>query len=763
MFTDENIELTQQIGSVSDITKNLGDLTRTFSVPASENNNTLFKHYYNANINNTFDARTKVAGDIKLNGLPFSYGKYRLEKVIVKQGKPSSYSLQYWGNFINIKDKIKNDELSSLPLTAYNHSYNSATVKQGLTSSLFNGNIVYVPLVKRQYFYNDNNIDNTDNDKLVNIAHANGGNGGMLWSDFKPSIKIIKIIEAIETKYGFTFSRDFFGRDEFKNIHMWLNNTGNAAVNKLLRIDFTNTGNILDISGTQMSLADDFYVVGNSPSYVNIDITPSAGYESVPYKVIRYLDGQLWTESIKLTGTSSTRFRTDVDQKKHTFFVEAALSLKFTAKMTVVVPLGGIVKSATFLEQTINLDFQTANNIPKAKVIDFLSGLFKMFKLVVIAQDDGTIYVNTLKDYYADGKVWDLTKHIDTSIHDVERGKLLNPINFSFEEPQTLLNVQFDKNTGQYYGDEELILQDDEGEQLDGESYEIKLPFEQIVYERLVNLNTGGISTFMYGGVFNDSIEPVNPKMHLHYVQNVLLNGTGLAYVNDAGVKELIIQKINIATHTSSFESSAFSLIWGNEVNEWNGQVIENTLYSNYYSSFIESVFNIKKRNFKFKAKDIPLRIRLSLQLNDVIKIKEDYYRIDNFITNLKNGEISFNLINSFDNNIAGFSADRTELNADYKVQSKSIFVTNGGNFSFSKTDTGDGVGWVTVTSVASNVFFTFTENTGVFSRSMQVVITNTLTFQTITILVNQGASENFTADTTLLTADNTIVTADNF
>jgi hypothetical protein len=389
-----------------------------------------------------------------------------------------------------------------------------------------------------------------------------------------------------------------------------------------------------------------------------------------------------------------------------------------------------------------------------------------MFKLVVIAQDDGTIYVNTLKDYYAQGRVWNLTKYIDYSNYEVERGKLLNPINFNFEEPQTLLNIQFDKNTSQYYGDEELILTEDgtpDGEQLDGESYEVKLPFEQVVYERLVDLQGGGLVNFMYGGMFDENIEPVNPKMHLHYTQNYPLNGGSLGFVNDSGTKELINGNINTATHTSSFEDAPFSLVWGNEFNEWNGQIIENTLYKNYYSDYISSVFNIKRRTFKYKAKDIPLRIRLSLKLNDIIQIKENYYRPDNFTTNLKTGDVSFSLINSFDNTISGFSADRNIINTDYQAKIESIYVTNGGNFSFNKVDTGDGVSWVVVSSLDNNVYFSFEENTGILPRTMEVEITNTLTFQTITIVLNQGVSGSFTADTTEITADNTIITVDNF
>ena len=142
-FPNENIELTSAVSSISDITKNLTDFTRSFTVPASDNNNQLFKHYYNANIDNTFDARTKVSGRIELDGMPFRYGKYRLEKVSVKQGKPYAYTIQFWGNTINLKDDLKNDELSALDLSAYNHEYNSANVKTGLQTSLFSGDIVY--------------------------------------------------------------------------------------------------------------------------------------------------------------------------------------------------------------------------------------------------------------------------------------------------------------------------------------------------------------------------------------------------------------------------------------------------------------------------------------------------------------------------------------------------------------------------------------------------------------------------------------------
>lgn len=58
---EESVEVHSSVLDISDITKNTGDYTKTFTVPASKNNNRLFKHWYDANIDNTFDARKKVS------------------------------------------------------------------------------------------------------------------------------------------------------------------------------------------------------------------------------------------------------------------------------------------------------------------------------------------------------------------------------------------------------------------------------------------------------------------------------------------------------------------------------------------------------------------------------------------------------------------------------------------------------------------------------------------------------------------------------
>lgn len=780
MFGTENIELTSQVSSVSDITKNLTDLTKSFTVPASSKNNQIFKHYYNANINNTFDARTKVSGRIELNGMPFRYGKYRLEKVSVKQGKPYAYTLNFWGNGINLKDKLKNDELSALDLTAYDHEYNSDNVKLGLTDSLFGGEIVYSMFAKKQYYYNSDGSDDTLTPTLANIAYNNGGNAGIVWSDLKPSIGLLPIIEAIETKYNLTFSRDFFGREEFTKLYMWLNNSAKSGISGGAKIVEFETG-----SSEYMDLTTN---IGYYPAYRNpsnifnsisfqniIKIIPSVGFENVEYKLKTYLKTQITNEfglryEDTFTGTK-TRSVTISSIPAYVYWeIEVQEAFVYSVELvqikTVSTDFGfentTITSYLTEGNDIISGNVVITSNLPKIKIIDFLTGLFKMFKLVIVADDDGLLYVNTINDYYAEGRIHNLTKYINTEEVDIERGKLLNPINFGFQEPTTLLNTQFEANTGQAYGDEELILEDEEGEQLDGESYEVTLPFEQIVYERLIDLVDRENTNIMYGGVFNDTIEGVSPKPHLYYNQNTSLGLKTVSYINDSGVKELISTNLNIPSHTLGFASPQFSTVFGKEVNEWSGEVIQNTLYSNYYSDYITSVFNIKKRVFKYSAENIPLRIRLSLRLNDVIQIQEDFYRIDKFTTNLLTGKTSFELINSFDNTLAGFNADRTIVITDYVAKSESIYVTNGGNFSFNKVDVGYGVSWVTVSNIGSNVYFAFEQNLTGAQRIMEVEITNTLTLQTIIITLIQTDGAGITFDNNVITFDNTNITFDN-
>ena len=397
--------------------------------------------------------------------------------------------------------------------------------------------------------------------------------------------------------------------------------------------------------------------------------------------------------------------------------------------------------------------------MPKIKIIDFMRALFQMFKLLVIQKNSTNIYVNTLVDYYSQGRLIDITSFVDFESYDVNRGDILNEINFNFEPPTTLLNMQFKLNTGIAYGDEVTKLADENGKLLDGQKFEVKLPFEQIVYERLTDSNDGILTNIMYGLSTDRELKPVNPKPHVFYNNVVtMLGGKNLKIINTLGSIQTLSGNVNTASHTLNFFQPQFSTTFSEEFNEWDGSLISNNLYTNYYKDYIESLFNIKRRNFKFKS-FLPLNILTSLSLNDVLKIKENYYRIDNFTLNLLTTEGTLNLINSFDNTINPFSAGQTIIFSDARQTTQTAYVKGNDSFTVTINDEGFGTGWISSTINDRLITFELEINTTGFDRSVTIEIDNGIKIITLILVQNFGV---VTFDNVDITFDNILITWDN-
>ena len=137
LYDDEQITVKQVTKDLKDISKIFADFSQTFNVPASKNNNIIFSNWYNADIDNGFDARTRVEGSVTINTLDFKHGKIRLDSVDIENNKPKNYKITFFGKVINIKDLISEDELGDLEwLDNFNHAYSGSVVKDGLINGL---------------------------------------------------------------------------------------------------------------------------------------------------------------------------------------------------------------------------------------------------------------------------------------------------------------------------------------------------------------------------------------------------------------------------------------------------------------------------------------------------------------------------------------------------------------------------------------------------------------------------------------------------
>ena len=651
LFKDDNIVIKNSVSKIEDITKVFTDTSNSFSVPASDNNNRIFKHFYNASINNSFDARKLVLGAIYLDGLHYKSGNFKLNKVTLKSQKAHSYSLDFFGLLTELKELLKDDKLSSLTsLSFYNFPFNYGTVKFKLENNKTGATQGKIPVVAtilspKRYIY-DSNSSTNNTDTLKNLANNNTStNSGLDWTDLSFSIQNLTIIQYIEDKYNLTFSRDFFGTQAFTNLYLLLNG-GNPFNEFYQQITFDTTddptvvGNVILNNSALLNQRILFDLDVNNTTSPDFDIIVKSGDKIV-------------SEKTNPTRTRpGIRYRTAEFESFNnlTFFIRSRTFINYSVKIIRINSVDGASYITRTTAKDISGDFDVPSKMPDIKIIDYLKGLFQAYKLIVRPRANNNLYITTINDYYRNGTTRDITKFIDFTETPVTVGKMLNEINYKFQESQTLLAKQFKNINEVDYGNLEEKILDDNGELIDGETLDYELPFENMVYERLNDLESVVDSNVVYGFLANDSLEPTTIKSHLHYVNNVLLNAKIKVIVNDTTTETLT--NLNLPSHTLGYIAPQFSTVFDEEFNEYNGERITNTLYSNYHKDYIDLIFNKKKRDYNFKIKNAPLELVKNIDLNDAIVIKGRGYRINDFDTNIITRDINLNLINSLNQSL---------------------------------------------------------------------------------------------------------------
>lgn len=755
LFDNENVQLTSTIQDIRDISKVFTDYSQTFVVPASETNNKIFRHFYNYYITGgAYDARKKKKARLEINYLPFRKGKIFLNSVKMKNNKPYAYELIFYGETVSLKDLLGDDELTDLAinrdtkepqyLSNYNHEYNETNVRSGLTNGidfLIDGVVqeeaVIYPLItskKRLYFHSATPSFNADGNIYHDESLTPDGDPdrGLKFTDLKPAIKVIHIIEAIESVYNISFTRDFFNSDAFSNLYMWVNSK-RGEFNDLdddeeYLFSYTLTGynetfgnqkvypQEITITGSNIELAMEragaFPVTQPKSRYkFNLDIVVSD--QNIEYDVI--LRNKTTGAEDKKSGLGDDSFSweiievdfTNTDDNFITYNYE--IEVKSKEVLTVVSADVNIQDSFNYFVPFDDNYYDTSTNelteaqllmedrLPKMKVIDFLTGLFKMFNLTAYYIDDpadandGKIYVDTLDNYYADavnnklGGLIDLDKYLDVSSHTVDATLPFTDIEFKYQETNTVLMENHFEQFNEVFGDAEFNVRRAFPNKIDrGKKYEIKLPFSHLKYERLLDLNTNSTAPsretdiqwgYCAGGDFtaNTSVTPNTGDYDTMLIRPLLfygINVTGLPAASPSnGNRSGKINWISTSPPTgltsywrpsnSNDEGTAsvaptYSLNFDNEFDEW--QRIDygddsNSLYSVFYKSYVESVFNVAKRMFKVTAY-LPPNILVNYKLNDQIKIQDKIFRINSISTNLMTGKSELELLNIFEGEI---------------------------------------------------------------------------------------------------------------
>ena len=657
-FQDESISLELSTQNIRDIGKVFGEFSQTFSLPATKINNGIFKHYYNVDIVGGFDANLRVDAIIEVNTIIFREGTIELEGLQFKDGEPYAYNVTFYGKTASLKDTFGEDELSDLDLSTYDHDYNDTNITTGLDSYVpLTGNSVIYPLISssHNWFYDSSSSDHREN----NIAYHSGGGHphGVEYYDLKPAIKLKAILDAIEADYGVTFNSNFFDSTDFGKLFMWCHRKegymfkGQRDSYPPKIIDFqsaTGSFNLLKDVFTATST-----VPNNGLMELNYTISFISGGE-VDFEVFRTRDGnkqKIATANI-VGNTTSAFYLANIYDGDNISFEFAPPADWGGGTISILCNIEGVetmlpntqIFTATTggTSQVYNTEIVIADQVPEQKIIDFITGLIKMFNLVVTFEGNDTYKIEPLDDWYADGTTHDFTRYIDTTEYSANRAELYRRISYKFQETEALLGQTF-RNTsggGVGYGDLRADFS------FDGGDFDVETTFENMLFERLDDQN-GGTTAFAVGKAIDKDLEPYIGEPFIFYAPETTGTLTKTFSYVDTTDTENEIDDVWLISNCNAKDTANITktINFGDEIDPFTLQLQSGGLYETYWQDYITDLYSPARRMYKFSA-IVPLNIMLKLKTNDKLRIVDRDYIINNVSLDLTTGQATLELLN---------------------------------------------------------------------------------------------------------------------
>ena len=691
LFKDETVSLTQTIQNVRDIKKIFTEFTKTFSVPASKTNNLIFKHYYNFNIENGFDARRKASASLELNGLLFKEGKITLEGVDLKNNLAHTYRITFYGKTVNLKDILGDDQLSGLSgLDQYNQLYTPADVTtsmQDYTAST-NDNIL-VPLISQSDRMIYESGSTAVSEEYKNIAPTTVPTpNGIEWSQFKYAIRVQAIIDAIQEKYtiangyesdivfsSFFFNRIYPANGAFTGLFMWLHRKKGDV----------STSSQIDVSWSQVNYLAQYFCLPsggcvNNSTVTNgvLNINPFTGYvvTNATLTLTPAVTTQDYSVRILRNGVQVAGFNNlqDVqvislsapDNGEYIVQIASATTLVFTANTGIIWDVSWIApdfqggenkynNTSIDFDTSLNVEFNISEQIPKMTVIKFLEGIFQMFNLTAYIENE-IIQVKPLDNYYnfqTNNSNINIDQYLDVGKSSVNTALPFKKVNFLYKGTKTFLANQFEQVNNTAWGSLSYTL-NEQVYDAPSESYSIELPFEHMMYERLYDVTAPQNSTTVQWGYFvNDNQESYFGSPLLFYPIRQT-SATSIVIRNGGTSQEISSYFVPSNSLVLDPTASKVNIHFNNYINEWEaneGGSLQNdftdTLFKTEYKTYMENVFNEKQRLTTVTAY-LPYKIFSSLQLNNVIELGQNRYFINSMTTDLTTGKTKFELLNNF-------------------------------------------------------------------------------------------------------------------
>ena len=688
MFDFESVTITDTIKDVRDVSKIFTEYSQTFSLPASKSNNKIFKHYYNSDIVNSFDSRVRVPAKIELNSIPFKDGYIQLEGVDLRNNKAQTYRVTFFGNTVSLKDLLGDDLLSSLSwLDNFSSKENGlelsnsmSDIKDYLTNNVNKtvdgtvyNNPIQVPLIthtQRLFYDSSANVSDSENVHYHTTSSFNNKHG-VKYNELKYALRINLIIKAIEEKYGLSFSSDFFnnsGNDAFNNLYMWLHRVkGKITSGGQVELSVFNVNTFTNNSSNDGSFMNNNILnITDGASFRNqslaLSLTLASGSASIPYSINVFRNGIPTYQASNVVGNIIETPITVSDGSEYTIEISCGQAINFTsAEWTYSYRDGN--EDFTYEDYFSNafsitigsFDFGITQQIPKMKVLDFLTAIFKMFNLVAYVEGS-TMVVKDLDTFYANpsnGSPYDITKYVDVNSSQVNSVLPFREVVFGYEGLGTFLAKRHNELFNEEWGTEEYKTE--ESSIFTGGIYKYKIPFEHMKFERLIDIDATADPSFpvtdiQWGFCVDDNQDSYIGKPLVFYLSRETADISFVDAVNSS--TNVATSRVKIENYFAPANSDLSqsqvedrqSINFSPEEDEWELTSTDETLFNNYHKNYISSVFNKSNRLTKITAY-LPLRILHKYTLADRFLVAGKSYKINSIETDFYTGKSEIELL----------------------------------------------------------------------------------------------------------------------
>jgi hypothetical protein len=471
-FSDEPITISDNVTGLFDIGVLPSDFTRQISIPGTKVNNAFFEHVYDISIQNPylFSTNVKVPAYFDFDGIYLSQGYLQLNKVNVKSNKYiQSYEVSIYGGLSSFARDLNKYYLTDLTtLSVYNHTSSYQNIIDSWDRNLFGGDIVY-PFIDY-----GSGWSYTANDEFFGIDDESGG---ITVQDYKPAIRVKKVLDKIFEFAGYTYSSSFMNEPWLDNVYMVCNNSLKYPEYAGVDLETYGVAKWGAISGSgqtdvTMSVGIDTYLpwfnrledpqnfIGDGSRYrvdqdtnlqgeiqLNLNVSSSNGnvpnlalsavsvttgltYTTSPLNVINDFYRQVGVNTISAGGGVS---RTDTTFQPFVttplpageYFFKVSYTNQFTPSggLRVVIDPAGTTKSYIKINKVKEAaDFRVMNiqaNMPFGesgiKLVDFIQGLQKKFNLVIYPDKTKSrqFIIEDFDSWYRTGETKDFNKYIN--------------------------------------------------------------------------------------------------------------------------------------------------------------------------------------------------------------------------------------------------------------------------------------------------------------------------------------------------------------